>query len=103
MKNLSKLSLLVIAVVLALSLAEPTLAYGRDYGNQGYGPYYATGAYDYPHVYGFSGWGYNTVYYKYHQPYSTYRYGSHYGGYGYNTPWVNNYAYRVWPAYGQIW
>jgi hypothetical protein len=66
----------------------------RDYNSAQYGyPIYTSGYYSNTWNYGWSGWDYNRVYYRYHYPYSTYRYNSYYPP----GTWVAHYNYRVYP------
>jgi hypothetical protein len=98
------LFLAVLAATLVSLFAGTASAYhyGTYDGDAAYQPIYQTGYYYNTVAYGYSGWDYHRIYYKYHYPYST----DWYYGYGYGqynalpygwTRW--QYAYPVNPGY----
>ena len=93
-----------LAAVLVPLFAGSAAAYhyGSYDGDSAYRPIYRTGYYYNTFAYGYGGWDYHRIYYKYHYPYST----SWYSGYGYgNYPYLPygwarwQYAYPVNPGY----
>jgi hypothetical protein len=97
--------ILVLATLLFASLSlSGALAYRYDgyyggYGAWGYGPVVSPGYYYQPYTYGWSGWSYNRVQYRYHYPYGTYNYyGGPWGGFRYAP-----YPVVAYPHWGYYW
>lgn len=96
-----RITFIVVALLFAAFSMSGALAYHYNYDSShsspdyGYAPIYSSGYSANTWNYGFSGWDYNRVYYRYHYPYSTYRYNSYYPP----GTWVAHYAYRTYPMY----
>jgi len=107
--------LLVAFAILALPLIAGS-AFASGYYDDEYAyrswPIYRAGSYYGTYAYGYSGWDYHRIYYRYHYPYSTSVYSNGYGydyngygGYGQNTRYLPygwsrwQYAYPVNPGY----
>jgi hypothetical protein len=111
---IKRMMLFAIALVFAAFSLQSAFAYGYDgyYGNGYYGngydgnnrgcyggcgyPIYQAGYWSNTWSYGWSGWNYNRVYYRYHYPYSTFNYYS-YPNYRYGGQWNAHYAYNTYP------
>src|SRR3989344_5365188 len=84
---LKRVLFIAVALLIAPLVAVSALAshYDYDYADNAYRSYpiYRTGEYHNSYAYGYSGWDYHRIYYRYHYPYSTSWYGG-YGGGGHN-------------------
>lgn len=94
-----RITLFIVALLfLGLSMSS-AFAYHYNYQEAEYGyrytPLYNSGHSYNVWTYGYSGWDYNRVYYRYHYPYSNYRYNS------YHPPgtWAAHYTGQVYPMY----
>lgn len=102
MNTIKRIMLIAIAFVFATLSLQSAFAYsyggyGGCYGGCGGAPIYQAGYWHNSYSYGWSGWGYNRVYYNYHYPYNTYNY-YRYPSYGYGGMWNRYYMYNVYPV-----